>query len=143
MPVKTEKITAELLENYKIEVKTHSHVVYIDQPPAGGGGDEGPTPLEYLLSALAGCIITIAKITARQRRIDLRGLRVSVEGDLDTGVLLGKKQGRSGFGEIRVTAEIDADLSAKEKEEFLAEVDRRCPVSDNLAHGTNLKFIAK
>src|SRR5690554_7633743 len=95
MPVKTEKITAELLENYKIEVKTHSHVVYIDQPPAGGGGDEGPTPLEYLLSSLAGCIITIAKIVARQKRIDLRGLRVSVEGDIDTDVLLGKKQGRS------------------------------------------------
>lgn len=141
MPVKTEKITAELLENYKIEVKTHSHVVYIDQPAAGGGGDEGPTPLEYLLSSLAGCIITIAKIVARQRRIDLRGLRVSVEGDLDTDVLLGKKQGRSGFREIRVTVDLDADMSAQEKEEFLAEVDRRCPVSDNLAHETDLRFI--
>ncbi|MEZ5578014.1 MAG: hypothetical protein R3F36_05055 [Candidatus Competibacteraceae bacterium] len=32
--------------------------------------------------------------------------------------------------------DIDADMTREEKEEFLHEVDRRCPVSENLLNAT-------
>jgi putative redox protein len=98
-----------------------------------GGTDAGPTPLEYLFCALAGCIASIARIVAHQQRIQLRGMEVVVEGDLDVDSLLGKtRENRSGFVGVRVRAKIDADLSVEQKREFLKEVDERCPVSDNL-----------
>jgi uncharacterized OsmC-like protein len=34
------------------------------------------------------------------------------------------------------TVKVDADLSDEEKKEFLEEVDRRCPISDNLMNTT-------
>ena len=39
---------------------------------------------------------------------------------------------------LRVLVEIDADLSAEDKQAFLLEVERRCPLADNLTHGTQL-----
>ena len=83
-------VTAKLLDKYKIEMKARDHTAYIDQPPAMGGEDFAPTPLEYVFFALAGCICTIGKIVAAQERIDLRGIECKVEGGLNTAVLMGK-----------------------------------------------------
>ena len=50
------------------------------------------------------------------------------------------KEGRAGFTEIRVNVDIDADMSKAEKEAFLHEVDLRCPISDNIANISDVKF---
>ena len=44
----------------------------------------------------------------------------------------------AGFQALRVLVEIDAELSAEDKQAFLQEVERRCPLADNLTHGTQL-----
>ena len=81
--------------------------------------------------------MTVGRIIARQKRITLRAMEVSVDGDVDMEVLLGKsKANRPGFGGIRVVVKIDADLSPEEKKVFLAELEARCPVSDNLKNAT-------
>jgi len=62
--MKTISIEAKLDEKFKIEVKAGDHVMYVDQTKAGGGTDAGPTPLEYFLASLAGCIGTVSRIIA-------------------------------------------------------------------------------
>ncbi len=144
MPNKTVKVTADLLDNFKIETKMRDHVAIVDQPVQGGGNDEGPNPLEYILIALSGCIATIGRIISKQRRIDLRGIKVDVEADIDTDFLMGAtKEGRAGFTEIRVNVDIDADMTKEEKEAFLHDIDERCPISDNIANTSEVKFIVK
>lgn len=135
--MKTVGVEARLDEKFRIEVKAANHVMIVDQTKAGGGMDAGPSPLEYLFASLAGCIGTVARIVATQKRIPLRGMDMKVEGAFDLETLLGKGQeNRAGFAGIKVMLHIDADLSRKEKEDFLEEVERRCPVSDNLANVT-------
>lgn len=135
--MKTVQVEATLQEKFKIETRIRNHVAYIDQPVAGGGTDAGPTPLEYFLMSLAGCLASVARIIAHQKKIQLRALSLSVEGDLDLDVLVGKNQvNRPGFRDIKVKVKLDADLSPAEKVAFLEEVERRCPVSDNIAKGT-------
>jgi uncharacterized OsmC-like protein len=96
------------------------------------------------LVALGGCLGTIAAIIAKQERIDLRGFSAAVEADLDTDFLMGKTtEGRPGFTEIRVSVEIDADMTTEEKEAFLHKVDARCPISDNLVNGAKVVFEVK
>jgi len=137
--MKKVEIRATLGPGMKIECRAGQHVVLIDQPRTGGGTDTGPTPLEYLLCALAGCIGSVGRIVAHQKKIALRGMEVSVSGELDVDVLLGKaKQNRAGFPGITVRAKIDADLTEEQKLEFLREVDERCPVSDNLRQLTTV-----
>ena len=135
--MKTISIEAKLDEKFKIEVKAGEHLMVVDQPKAGGGTDAGATPLEYLFTSLAGCIGTVARIVAMQKRIPLRGMTMKVEGAFDLETLLGKsKENRAGFAGIKVMLHIDADMTKQEKEAFIQEVESRCPVSDNIANLT-------
>ena len=134
-------IEAKKVDGFKIELKARDHVVLIDQPKGMGGTDSGPTPLEYQLFALAGCIGAIAQIMANQKRINLKGFEIKVEGDLDTDVLMGKGNGsRAGFQEMKIIVKFDADMTEEEKKAFLEEIDARCPISNNIQETTPIVF---
>ena len=137
MPKKTVSVESKLNEQFVVESDIRGHQVVIDQPANAGGTDTGVTPLELVLASLAGCIGTIGRIIAMQRRIELRGMTIRVEGELDTDGLLGKPiEGRIGFESITITVGVDADMSEEEKDAFIHEVDHRCPVSENLLNET-------
>lgn len=139
MAISTMKVSAEMGTGFSTKINC-SHPFIIDQPKTGGGDDEGPNPLEVFLATLPACICTIGRIIAKQKRINLRGIDVAVEGDIDKDFLLGKTQeGRSGFTEIRSFVNIDADMTKEEKDEFLKEIESRCPIADNMAQTTVLK----
>ena len=137
--MKTISIEAKLDEKFKIEVKAGNHIMYVDQTQAGGGNDAGPSPLEVFFAALAGCIGTVARIVANQKRIKLNGMDMKIQGAFDIETLLGKStENRPGFAGVKVSLNIDSDLSKEEKEAFLHEVESRCPVSDNIANPTSI-----
>lgn len=126
-------VNAEMNEGFLVSADIRGHQMKIDQPEAARGSDQGPTPLEYFLFSLGGCICTIGRIAAMQQKIDLRGMKVSVEGDYNPAGLLGKpSEDRVGFQHIQVSAEIDADLSDEDKQAFLDAVCERCPLHDNI-----------
>ena len=137
--VKQVHVEAHMGDRFKIESRIGNHTLYVDQPKTGGGEDAGPTPLEYFLLSLAGCIATIARIAARQKRIVLRSMDVKAEGALDIEGLMGRNPDAAvGFTGLTVTVKMDADMTTDEKEAFLREVDRRCPVSVNIHDTTQV-----
>jgi uncharacterized OsmC-like protein len=139
--MKTVSIEAKLGEKFKVEVKAGNHTLYVDQPQAGGGADEGPNPIEYLFTSLAGCIATAARIIAIQKRIKLNGMDMKIEGVFDTEIILGKsKKNRPGVTGINVTLNIDSDMTKEEKKAFVEEIESRCPVSDNIENATPVKI---
>ncbi len=138
--VKTVKVTAVGPENWLITTKAGIHTALVDQPESLGGNNQGPSPLDYVFISLAGCLITIGKIVASQRHINLRGMEVEITGDLNLDVLRGKEYNeRAGFKSIQASVKVDADISDEEKKAFLEEVDRRCPISDNLMNTTPIQ----
>ncbi|MFZ3151584.1 MAG: OsmC family protein [Anaerolineaceae bacterium] len=144
MPLKHVSVEAVQIEDFKIETKSRHHIAIVDQPASGGGSDAGPTPLEYLFVSLGGCIVTIGIIVARQRHLPIRNIQAVVEGDLDTDVLMGKRDDvRAGFTGIKVHVKIDGDLTQEEKESFLNDVDARCPISDNIHSLTPIEFVVE
>ena len=133
MAGKVVSVTANLGSGWAIHSDIREHKVVIDQPQAGGGTNEGPTPLEYFLFSLAGCVGSIGRIAANQQKINLRGMKIQVDADLNPAGLMGKPtDDRVGFQQVRISAEIDADLSDAEKKVFLDEVCDRCPLHDNV-----------
>ena len=144
MALKKVSIEASVGSSFVVDMQARDHKMVIDQPQAAGGTDQGPTPLEYFFFALGGCICTIARIVANQRRIELRNVSCRVEGELNTDVLLGKtKDDRAGFQSIRVITTVDADMTQEEKEAFIHEVDERCPISDNIQSLTPVEIIVE
>lgn len=139
MAISTIKVSAEMGTGFSTKINCSNPFV-IDQPKQAGGNGEGPNPLEVFLATLPACICAIGRIIANQKRINLRGIDVEVEGDIDKDFLMGKtREGRSGFTEIRSFVNIDADMTKEEKDEFLNEIANRCPIADNMAQKSVLK----
>lgn len=138
--ISTIKVSSKMGAGFRTEVQC-SHPFIIDQPKASGGTDEGPNPLEIYLTSLAGCISALARIIAMQRKINLKGVEVVVEGDIDKGFLMGQtKDGRAGFTAVRTCVKIDADMKEEEKNSYLEEIEHRCPISDNMANKSTVEI---
>jgi uncharacterized OsmC-like protein len=94
------------------------------------------SPLEHLLGSLAACINVIGHLVAKERGIVIHDLDVRVEGDIDPVKYKGGETGsRAGFGSIRASVTVDADADSDTLDEWMATVEERCPVADNLDTG--------
>jgi uncharacterized OsmC-like protein len=110
-----------------------------DHPAVLLGMGQGPTPVEFLLHAIAACLTSGLANIAAARGISLRRVASTVEGDTDLLGILGlSKSVRNGYRQIRVTFEIDGDATAEELAELLAQSRRRSAVYDALTSGTEV-----
>lgn len=139
MAMKTLRATGHMGAGMTIEIMCGEHKVYMDQPKNAGGADLGPAPPELILAAYAGCVGSIGRIIAFQEKITLRGMSFVVEADYDTDRILGRETtARTGFQEVRLQVEIDADLDEQAKQDFLQRIEERCPIFDNLVNETKV-----
>ncbi len=142
MPAKTVHVRVQQGAGYRTECSAGKHQLVIDQPTAAGGTDSGPSPLEYQLMALGGCIAAIGRIMANQRRLPVRGFEIEVSGPINTDGLLGKPSpDRVGFQGFEVRVKVDADMTREEKERYIHEIDARCPISENLQNPTPVRVV--
>jgi uncharacterized OsmC-like protein len=129
------KATAETAARTLIQARSFSLIV--DEPEALGGTDRGANPVEYLLAAFAGCLNVVAHLVAREQGLDLRGLELAIEGELNPSRLLGEpSEDRAGFKSIRVRLIPRTNASHEAVLAWLKEVERRCPIHDNLTNPT-------
>lgn len=142
MPAKKLQVEIKQGAGFRTECRAGRHVIVIDQPTPAGGTDAGPTPLDVQLMALGGCVTAIGRIIANQRKLAVRGIEVSMEGDIDTDGLLGKPtEKRVGFSAITARVKIDADMSEAEKAQFVHDMDLRCPISENLQNTSPVSIV--
>lgn len=112
-------------------------VIFNDEPPVLLSGDKGPNPVENLLHALAGCLVTTIVYHAAARGMKIDAVRTRFEGDLDLRGLLGiTKECRNGYRAIRVTFDIDGDLTLAQKRALMAMGPEYSPVFDVVSNGT-------
>jgi uncharacterized OsmC-like protein len=115
-----------------------------DHPPVLVGNNNGPTPVEFLLHAIAACLTSGLANIAAARGITLHRVRSSVEGDVDLLGILGlSREVRNGYRQIRVSFEIEGDGSAQELAALLEQSRRRSAVYDVLVNGTDVVIDVK
>ena len=87
-------------------------VLNADHPAVLVGTNQGPTPVEYVLHALAACLTAGIANIAAARKVTLHRVESSVEGDIDLQGILGlDKEVRNGFESVRVKFRVDADAT--------------------------------
>lgn len=134
---------------YEVHAKSSSHSradvtirdfsLVIDEPEKLGGSNAGPNPIELELASLAGCINVTGHLVAKEMGISLRKLEMTVSGSLNPAKFMGRgSDERAGYKTISVTLDIDSDASSADLETWRAQVEDRCPVSDNLSTGTEV-----
>jgi uncharacterized OsmC-like protein len=111
----------------------------VGEPEHLGGSNEGPNPVEYLLGALAGCLNVVGHAVADEMDMDVDGIDVGIEGDLDPAKFQGMAdEPRAGYQEVRVDLTVESDADGETLETWLETVEERCPVSDNVGNATPL-----
>jgi uncharacterized OsmC-like protein len=106
----------------------------IDEPPVLCGKNLGANPVEYLLSALSGCLTTSLIAHAAARGIEIKKVESRYEGDLDLRGFLGISEDVPvGYKNIRVYFDIDADVSEEKKKELIQMAQKYSPVYNSIA----------
>ncbi|HSP05319.1 MAG TPA: OsmC family protein [Acidimicrobiales bacterium] len=114
-------------------------VVDTDHPELFASEDNGMTPIEMVLTGLAGCLTAGIASVATNRDVQLRSVTATITGDMDIQGILGiDPDVRNGFGGITVRYEIDADASRSDIEAIVAQSQKRSAVFDIVANPTSI-----
>jgi uncharacterized OsmC-like protein len=111
----------------------------MDHPEVFASEDNGATPVEMVLTGLAGCLTAGVAAVAQHRKIQLRSVKATLEGGMDIQGILGMDADvRNGFDGIKVTFDIHADATKEEIEALVAQSQKRSAVFDILTNPTNV-----
>ncbi|WP_347174766.1 OsmC family protein [Polaribacter uvawellassae] len=103
--------------NYLAEAKMRNHFAVIDEPVSLGGDDNAPTPVEYLLTAIGGCVAITLRMYSERKGWELGEITVNVTQNED-------ENGKYVSEEISFEKEITDDQRTK-----LLEIAGKCPVA--------------
>lgn len=110
-----------------------------DHPEIFASEDKGATPVEFVLVGLAGCLTAGIASVAQNRDIQLNSVRATLEAGMDIQGILGiDADVRTGFEDIKVHYEIDADASQEDIEALIAQSQKRSAVFDIITNPTNV-----
>ena len=102
-----------------------------DHPAVLVGTDHGPTPVEFVLHALAACLTAGLANIAAARGVTLTEVRSTVEGDIDLNGILGLNPDvRNGYEQIAVRFTVKGDASAETLRELVEQSRARSAVYD-------------
>jgi uncharacterized OsmC-like protein len=125
------KVVGERISSGEWKVKAGKHEI-----PLSKGGANYPSPIQCLLAALVGCLQSLGEIVAMEMEITIEDLKVEIEGTFNLGKVYGEGSQRAGIKEIKVKMKVKSDADEETLKKWLAQVEERCPVSDNLANPT-------
>lgn len=113
-----------------------SHFADGDHPAVLCGTDRGPTPVEWLLHALATCLTAGIGNIAAARGIKLTKVSSFVDGDIDLRGILGiSDEVRNGYRNISIRFEIEGDAPQEKLQQILDQARARSAVFDVLTNG--------
>ncbi len=130
--MKNPKIKTVLQANsYKATSYCRNHSVNMDRPNNEGGDNSAATPIEMLLSAIAGCVSMTLKFFADRNNLDLGEITVNVK----------QSSSLNAKGLVStIVEEISFENSITDIERtMLLSAAKECPVVKMLKTKTNIK----
>ena len=115
------------------EERTHERAFQFDadHPAVLVGMDNGPTPVEHRLHALAACLTAGLVNIAAARGVQLTEVHSEVSGDIDLNGILGLDPSvRNGYEKIKVRFTVRGDAPAEKLREIVEQSRARSAVFD-------------
>jgi uncharacterized OsmC-like protein len=133
--VMTFESDSRLQEGLRSEAALRDHRLVVDEPPALGGTDAGPNPVELVLAALGTCQEITYRAYATALGIPLESVAVKLAGTIDLKGFFAVGDGvRPGYQRISGTVRLQSSASDEELEKLRAAVNAHCPVLDIIAN---------
>lgn len=129
--------TLELEKGYAFRVRFDQDAfpdLLVDEPPPVGEG-RGPSPTQLLSAAVGSCLSASALFCLRKARIDVRGMRTSVQTSVARN-----EEGRLRIGGIEVRIHLDVDPADRDKiGRCLALFEEFCTVTQSVRRGIGVE----
>ncbi|MFI7065331.1 OsmC family protein [Kribbella sp. NPDC050124] len=125
------------------EERAHERTFHFDadHPAVLVGRDNGPTPVEYMLHALAACLTAGLANIAAARGIRLTEVHSTVVGDIDLNGILGLDPAvRNGYEQLTVRFTVKGDAPAEKLRELVAQSQARSAVYDVITNQVPVKI---
>lgn len=130
------------VESFKQEIIAGKHRLVADEPVNAGGGDAGPDPYDYLLTALGVCTSMTVGLYARRRQFPLENIKVSLWHSRIHAKDCDECETRDGMVDrIDVEVKMTGALSA-EQHATLMDIAGKCPVHRTLTSEINIRLRA-
>ena len=121
----------------KTHVRSKPFVFTKDEPPVLLGTDHDANPVEYALTALAGCVTTTLVYYAAAKGVKINKVESTLEGDIDLrGLLSIDENVKSGYESIQVNFKIDTDTSEETLQELINIANKHSPVCSTISNAT-------
>ena len=133
--------TSHLVDGLKCEVRSGDHSMTIDETEMLGGTNQGPNPVEVVLSALGACQEITYRLYADKLEIPVTGVEVEVLGEIDLcGFFAVDDNVRPGYTDIMANVKIESTASDEDIQRLIEAVDAHCPVLDIISNSTPIKI---
>src|SRR5262245_46237995 len=110
-----------------------------DEPAVLLGKDKGPSPVEYLLHAVAACVTSSIVYHAAARGIELKSIESRLDGEIDVRGFLGLDDNvPRGYKKITMKFKIEADIPTAQLEEIVNIGKTHSPVYNTLTRGVQV-----
>jgi len=126
--IKTVRAEGRWKGNLRTDLEVRDFRFIIAEPEKIGGKNEAPTPMEYVLGALNGCLGVVIELVAKEQGIALRDLHISSSGLVDQRGLFGTADVSPQFQSVDVAVTGIADAPVKQLADLQHVVLKRCPV---------------
>lgn len=115
--------------------KSRNFEFILDEPKNLGGNDKGMNPVECLLNAIGGCKGIVARSFAKSHNLDIKSVRIELEGTLNPDGFMGKdKDAKVGFSHIVTNYFFETDEDEEKLQDFIKFIERTCPVIDTIVN---------
>ena len=125
----------------KINLRSGKFKMIIDEPENMGGTNEGPSPVQAMLMALAGCLNVTGHHVARERKLSLTKMKISIDGNMNACNFMGcSMEERAGFQTIivKIKPSFSEPVDDAVIKDWIFETEARCPVTDNIKESTKI-----
>ena len=126
--------------NFKQEIVVGKHSLVADESVSVGGGDAGPDPYAYLLSALGVCTAMTVGFYARRNKLPLEDIKVSLWHSRIYAKDCEECETRQGMlDRIEVEVELTGPLTEAQHAKLM-EIAGKCPVNQTLTSEINIRL---
>jgi putative redox protein len=127
-------------DSFKQEIVAGNHRLLADEPVSAGGGDAGPDPYDYLLTALGVCTSMTVGFYARRNKLPLENVKISLWHSRIYAKDCEECETKEGMlDRIDVEIELTGPLSEAQHAKLM-EIAAKCPVHRTLTSEINIRL---
>lgn len=132
------------IDGQTVHEDSRKFVVLSDEPSEFGVSDAAPGPAEQLLGAVAGCVTATTNAFASLKGVEITGLEVVVDGDLNLqGMFALRDDVAIGFKNIRVQTSISGNAPESKLREMAELGYIYSPIRNTVSHGVPVELNVK